>query len=135
MKYLPLVALMGLGLVGTAQAACTQANAKGTWMTYQSAFVAPTGQEHVGQCKLVVDKMGSVDGSGSYCNFTPPGTPNLPTGGTVTVTKECGVTIALELGNFSGNGYMTSAKNAWIGSFSAQDGAVSGVTNAVKIKN
>ena len=145
MKYLSLVALVGLSLVGTAEAACTQASAKGTWMTYQAAFVGtPDGAQHVGQCKLVLDKMGIVQEFGkdeivlSSCTFyldTVTAGP-FSTSGQVTVNKDCSVTIGLTLGDFVGQAYMTTSKNAWTGRFSVQDNdGISGVTNAVKIAN
>ena len=50
-----------------ASAACTQADAKGTWITYQAAFVTSDSHDnHVGQCKLVVDAKGNVN-SGIEC--------------------------------------------------------------------
>ena len=128
---LPLTLVLLAG-VGTANASCKQADAKGTWITYQAAFItAPNGQ-HVGQCNLVVDKGGYVDQTGSYCEFVTFNTPKIPTGGTITVNKDCSATILLELGAFMGQVQLAKNKQTFSGRFSAQDGAVSGTTSGVK---
>lgn len=112
-------------------AACIQADAKGTWTTYQAAFITPPGEQHVGQCNLVVDKKGNVI-QGSYCEFVTFNTPQIPTDGKISVNKDCSATINLGLGNLVGQIKLEKNKQAYSGRFSAQGGQVSGTTNGVK---
>lgn len=128
---LPLTLILLAG-IGTANATCKQVDAKGTWITYQAAFItAPDGQ-HVGQCNLVVDKNGSVNQSGSWCEFVTFNTPKIPTDGKITVNKDCSADIALGLGNLVGQVQLAKNKQTFSGRFSAQGGAVSGTTSGVK---
>lgn len=116
-----------------ANAACMPKDAAGTWVTYQGAFVAAKqADEHVGECTLTIDKSGNVDASVSTCQFVTFNTPNLPTGGTVSVSKDCSLKISLTLGGLVGSAQMSKSKNTWSGRFVAQNGAISGTTNAVK---
>ena len=117
----------------SAHAVCTQKDATGTWITYQAAFVAAKqSDEHVGECTLTIDKSGNIDGTVSTCQFVTFNTPNLPTGGTVSVNKDCSLKINLTLGGMVGSAQMAKTKSTWSGRFVAQNGAISGVTNAVK---
>jgi hypothetical protein len=115
-----------------ASAACKQTDAKGTWVTYQAAFVTPFGEKdsHVGQCKLVVDAKGIVNPASSVCEFVTFQTEQMPTGGTMTVNKDCSADINLELGSFVGQVQITTNKNAFSGRFETE--TVSGITNGVK---
>ncbi|MEN9897142.1 MAG: hypothetical protein RLZZ66_791 [Pseudomonadota bacterium] len=115
-----------------ASAACTPADAKGTWVAYQAAFVTPFGDKdsHVGQCKLVVDAKGVVNPATSACEFVTFQTELMPTGGTFKVKKDCSADINLELGAFVGQVQITTNKNAYMGRFETE--TVSGITNAVK---
>lgn len=126
-------AALALLAAGQAQAQCKQADAKGTWITYQAAFIAGGGAEpHVGQCKLVVDKAGSIDNQASFCEFVTFNTPKFPTDGSISVNKDCSATIKLGLGDFNGQVQLTRDKLLFSGRFSAQGGTVSGTTTAVK---
>lgn len=130
-KLLPITLAMLVG-TGFAHANCKQVDAKGTWVTYQAAFItAPNGQ-HVGQCNLVVDKSGYVDQGSSYCEFVTFNTPQIPTDGKITVNKDCSADIALGLGNLVGQVQLAKNKQTFSGRFSAQGGAVSGTTSGVK---
>mgnify|MGYP006266698879 FL=1 len=112
-------------------AACKQADAKGTWITYQAAFVTPFSDKdsHVGQCKLVVDATGVVN-SASFCEFVTFQTEQMSTGGKITVNKDCSADINLDLGSFVGQVQITNNKNAYSGRFETE--TVSGITNGVK---
>ena len=95
-----IVGAVSLLLAGNTYASCKQSDAKGTWVTYQSAFIA--AGPHVGQCKLVVDKAGNVlEDQGSACEFVTFQTPAFPTGGTIKVNKDCSAEIKLDLGKFN----------------------------------
>lgn len=124
------VAALALAFVGNVDAACKQQDAKGTWITYQAAFLAEG--PHVGQCKLIVDKAGNVTDQGSYCEFITFNTPQLPTDGTFKVNKDCSAEISLSVGNLSGQVQLTKNKQMYAGRFSAQGGTVSGTTTGVK---
>ena len=115
-----------------ASAACKQADAKGTWIAYQSAFVTPFGdkESHVGQCKLIVDAKGVVNPVTSVCEFVTFQTEQMPTGGSVKVNNDCSADINLDLGSFVGQVQITTNKNAYMGRFETE--TVSGMTNAVK---
>ena len=117
-----------------ASATCKQIDAKGTWVTYQAAFVTyPFGEpkdSHIGQCKLVVDVNGNVNPLSSACEFVTFHTDKIPTGGKFTVNKDCSANISLELGSFVGQVQITNTKNAYSGRFETE--TVSGITNAVK---
>ncbi len=122
---------LALLFTGQAHAACKQKDAKGTWITYQAAFLA--AGPHVGQCKLVVDKDGNVsEADGSYCEFVTFNTPQFPTDGTFKVNKDCSVDINLSVGSLIGQVQMTKDKQLYAGRFSAQGGTVSGTTTGVK---
>ena len=112
-------------------AACVQSDAKGIWTTYQAAFITPPGEQHVGQCNLVVDKKGVV-GQGSYCEFVTFNTPQIPTDGKINVNKDCSATINLGLGNLVAQIKLEKNKQTYSGRFSAQGGQVSGTTNGIK---
>jgi len=118
--------------IGTANATCKQVDAKGTWITYQAAFVTLLGEQHVGQCKLVVDKTGNVLDPGSVCEFVTFETGPIPTSGNITVNKDCSADINLTLGNLIGQVQIAKNKQTFTGRFSAQGGEVSGTTNGVK---
>ncbi|MEN9757702.1 MAG: hypothetical protein RL755_1889 [Pseudomonadota bacterium] len=117
-----------------ASAACKQTDAKGTWITYQAAFVTPFSDKdsHVGQCKLVVDAQGVVNSApnASVCEFITFQTEQMPTGGKITVNKDCSADINLDLGSFVGQVQITNNKNAFSGRFETE--TVSGITNGVK---
>jgi hypothetical protein len=115
-----------------ASAACKQADAKGTWIAYQAAFVTPFGdkESHVGQCKLIVDAKGVVNPVTSVCEFVTFQTPQMPTGGSIKVNNDCSADINLDLGSFVGQVQITTNKNAYMGRFETE--TVSGMTNAVK---
>jgi hypothetical protein len=115
-----------------ASAACKQADAKGTWIAYQAAFVTPFGdkESHVGQCKLIVDAKGVVNPVTSVCEFVTFQTEQMPTGGSVKVNNDCSADINLDLGSFVGQVQITTNKNAYMGRFETE--TVSGMTNAVK---
>jgi hypothetical protein len=115
-----------------ASAACKQADAKGTWIAYQAAFVTPFGdkESHVGQCKLIVDAKGVVNPVTSVCEFVTFQTEQMPTGGSVKVNNDCSANINLDLGSFVGQVQITTNKNAYMGRFETE--TVSGMTNAVK---
>jgi hypothetical protein len=115
-----------------ASAACKQADAKGTWIAYQAAFVTPFGdkESHVGQCKLIVDAKGVVNPATSVCEFVTFQTEQMPTGGSVKVNNDCSADINLDLGSFVGQVQITTNKNAYMGRFETE--TVSGMTNAVK---
>ncbi|MEN9682205.1 MAG: hypothetical protein RLZZ627_2098 [Pseudomonadota bacterium] len=134
MKALPVILIAGMTLAQGAQAICRQADAQGTWDTYQSAFINKNGDPHVGQCLLKADKYGAVDIASSSCKFIFTGftTANFQTGGIITVNKDCSATINLDLGNFAGQVQLTKTKDSFSGRFTAQDGAVLGTTNGVK---
>ena len=119
--------------MGQAQAACKQSDARGTWITYQSAFIA--SGPHVGQCKLVVDRAGNIlEDQGSACEFVTFQTPKFPTSGTIKVNRDCSADINLTLGQFKGQVQIAKGKDLYAGRFSAtsQEGAVSGTTTGVK---
>ena len=132
MKRLLASTLIFLSGSGFAHASCNQADAKGTWITYQAAFITAPDGEHVGQCKLVVDKKGYVDQSSSFCEFVTFNTPQIPTDGKITINKDCSANISLGLGNLVGQVQFAKNKQTFSGRFSAQGGAVSGTTNGVK---
>ena len=115
-----------------ASAACKQADAKGTWIAYQAAFVTPFGdkESHVGQCKLIVDAKGVVNPVTSVCEFVTFQTEQMPTGGSIKVNKDCSADINLDLGSFVGQVQITTNKNVYMGRFETE--TVSGMTNAVK---
>lgn len=115
-----------------ASAACKQADAKGTWIAYQAAFVTPFGdkESHVGQCKLIVDAKGVVNPVTSVCEFVTFQTEQMPTGGSIKVNNDCSADINLDLGSFVGQVQITTNKNAYMGRFETE--TVSGITNAVK---
>jgi hypothetical protein len=115
-----------------ASAACKQADAKGTWIAYQAAFVTPFGdkESHVGQCKLIVDAKGVVNPVTSVCEFVTFQTEQMPTGGSIKVNNDCSANINLDLGSFVGQVQITTNKNAYMGRFETE--TVSGMTNAVK---
>ena len=115
-----------------ASAACKQADAKGTWIAYQAAFVTPFGdkESHVGQCKLIVDAKGVVNPVTSVCEFVTFQTEKMPTGGSVKVNNDCSADINLDLGSSVGQLQITTNKNAYMGRFETE--TVSGMTNAVK---
>ena len=115
-----------------ASAACKQADAKGTWIAYQAAFVTPFGdkESHVGQCKLIVDAKGVVNPVTSVCEFVTFQTTQMPTGGSVKVNNDCSADINLDLGSFVGQVQITTNKNMFMGRFETE--TVSGMTNAVK---
>ena len=128
-----IVGAVSLLLAGNTYASCKQSDAKGTWVTYQSAFIA-TGP-HVGQCKLVVDKTGAIyEDDRSFCEFVTFNTGPIPTGGTFLVKKDCSAEIKLDLGQFNGQVQIAKGKDIYAGRFSAtsQEGAVSGTTTGVK---
>lgn len=133
MKALPAI-LIAMTLAQGAEAACRQADALGTWKTYQSAFINKNGDPHIGKCSLKVDKYGAVDPGPSTCQFIFTGfsTANFQTGGTVTVNKDCSATINLDLGGFSGQVQITKTKGSFTGMFTAQGGAVLGTSNGAK---
>jgi hypothetical protein len=130
-KALLFLTLALLGGTEIANAACVQADAKGTWTTYQAAFITPPGEQHVGQCNLVVDKAGNVI-SGSYCEFITFNTPQFPTEGKFSVNKDCSASINLSVGNLVGQIKIAKNKQTYTGRFAAQGGKVSGTTNGVK---
>jgi hypothetical protein len=111
-------------------AACKQIDAKGTWITYQAAFVTAFNDPHIGQCKLVVDKLGSVDAASSSCKFVTFNTENMSTGGTFKVNADCSADINLELGSFVGQVQIAKDKSTYTGRFETD--TISGITNAVK---
>ena len=112
---------------------CSQKDAAGVWKTYQAAFVAPKqSDEHVGECTLYVSRAGAIDGTKSACQFVTFNTGYIPTSGSVTVAGDCSVTVSLGLGNMTANVQMAKDKATWSGRFVAQNGTVSGTTNAVK---
>ena len=115
---------------GAAHASCKQADARGTWITYQSAFIAK--DPHVGQCKLIVDKAGNVSDQGSYCEFVTFNTPQIPTDGSIKVNRDCSAVVNLGVGGFVGQVQIEKSKQSFIGRFTAQGGAVSGTTTATK---
>ncbi|HCT98864.1 MAG TPA: hypothetical protein DF614_01940 [Methylococcaceae bacterium] len=131
MKKIIVLTLLALS-IQQASAACKQTDARGTWVTYQTAFVTPFGEKdsHVGQCKLVVDAKGVVNSASSVCEFVTFQTEKMPTGGTFTVNADCSADINLELGGFVGQVQLTTTKNAYIGRFETE--TVSGTTNGVK---
>jgi ethanolamine utilization microcompartment shell protein EutS len=132
MKSLPVILLAAMTLIQGAHAACRQADAKGTWITYQAAYITAPGGEHVGQCQLTVDATGGVNPSNSFCQFVTFNTPNIPTGGVISVNSDCSAIINLDLGNFAGQVQLTKTKDSFTGRFVAQGGTVSGVTNGAK---
>lgn len=133
MKNIITFAILALS-IQQASAACTQTDAKGTWITYQAAFVTPFGEaekeSHVGQCKLVVDAKGVINSASSVCEFVTFQTDKTPTGGTFTVKNDCSADINLDLGSFVGQVQITNNKNAFSGRFETE--TVSGITNGVK---
>lgn len=112
-------------------AACKPADAKGTWITYQAAFIVPSSldQSHIGQCKLVVDTKGNISYASSSCEFISL-SDKIPTGGTFKVNSDCSADINLDLGSFVGQVQLTTNKLAYSGRFQTE--TVSGITNAVK---
>lgn len=112
-------------------AVCKTADAKGTWITYQAAFIVPSSldQSHIGQCKLVVDTKGIISSASSSCEFISL-SGNIPTGGTFKVNSDCSADINLDLGTFVGQVQLTTNKLAYSGRFQTE--TVSGITNAVK---
>jgi hypothetical protein len=132
MKHLLSITLVLIFGTELAHATCKQVDAKGTWITYQAAFVTLLGEQHVGQCKLVVDKAGIVLDPGSVCEFVTFETGPIPTSGSITVNKDCSADINLTLGNLSGQVQLAKNKQTFTGRFSAQGGEVSGTTNGVK---
>ena len=112
-------------------ASCKTADAKGTWITYQAAFIVPSSldQSHIGQCKLVVDTKGIISSASSSCEFISL-SGNIPTGGTFKVNSDCSADINLDLGTFVGQVQLTTNKLAYSGRFQTE--TVSGITNAVK---
>lgn len=131
MKKLITFAILVLS-IQQASAACKQADAKGTWIAYQAAFVTPFGdkESHVGQCKLIVDAKGVVNPVTSVCEFVTFQTEQMSTGGSIKVNKDCSADINLDLGSFVGQVQITTNKNAYMGRFETE--TVSGMTNAVK---
>ncbi|MGB4497458.1 MAG: hypothetical protein WBI40_02065 [Methylococcaceae bacterium] len=111
-------------------AACKQTDAKGTWITYQAAFVTTFNDQHIGQCKIVVDKLGSVDAASSSCQFVTFNQEQIPTGGTFKVNTDCSADINLELGSFVGQVQIAKDKSTYTGRFETD--TISGITNAVK---
>jgi hypothetical protein len=111
-------------------AACKQIDARGTWITYQSAFVTSLNDPHVGQCKLVVDKLGAINSATSSCEFVTFHTEQIPTGGTFKVNTDCSADINLEVGSFVGQVQIAKDKSTYTGRFETD--TVSGITNAVK---
>ena len=98
-----LIAITLLTIISSqATAVCTQIDAKGTWIAYQSAFVSALGESHVGQCKLVVDSKGIITSKTSACEFVTFHTEKIPTNGTFMVKSDCSADINLELGTFVG---------------------------------
>ncbi len=119
-------------LSGPASAVCTQQDVRGTWITYQSAFIVQEGA-HVGQCRLVVDKAGNVRMDlGSYCEFVTFNTPQIATEGTFKVNRNCSADINLSVGGLAAQVQVTRDKQMYAGRFQAQDGAVSGTTSGVR---
>ena len=117
----------------THAANCSQKDASGAWKTYQAAFVtAKQSEEHVGECNLIVDRSGAIDGNKSACQFVTFNTGYIPTGGSVNVAGDCSVTVNLTLGGMVVNAQMARDKATWSGRFVAQNGMVSGITNAIK---
>lgn len=117
----------------TVNAACKQIDAKGTWITYQSAFVTDdTNAPHVAQCQLVVDAKGNLNATTSNCDFVTFKSGKIPTGGTFKVNSDCSADINLVLGGFVGQVQIAKDKHTYTGRFETQEGAVSGITNAVK---
>ena len=131
MKNIITFAILALS-IQQASATCKQTDAKGTWVTYQAAFVTPFGDKdsHVGQCKLVVDAKGAVSSASSVCEFVTFQTEQMPTGGTFIVNKDCSANINLDLGSLVGQVQITNNKNAYSGRFETE--TVSGITNAIK---
>mgnify|MGYP006277789803 CR=1 FL=1 len=128
---LKLTAIMTFTIISNqAFAACSQLDAKGTWIAYQSAFVSALGEQHVGQCKLVVDTKGLINASTSYCEFITFHTDRIPTNGTFKVKSDCSADINLELGSFVGQVQIEKNKYAYLGRF--ETSTVSGTTMAVK---
>ncbi len=132
MKAIPVILIAAMTFAEGAQAVCRQADAKGTWITYQAAFVTAAGGQHVGQCQLVVDAKGGVNPSSSFCQFVTFSTPNIPTGGVFSVNSDCSAIINLDLGNYAGQVQLTKTKDSFTGRFVTQGGTVSGVTNGAK---
>ena len=129
MKKILALALLTL-ISNQTMAACKQVDAKGTWITYQTAFVTSLKDSHVGQCKLIVNANGAVDSTKSTCQFVTFNTEQMPTGGTFKVNADCSADINLELGSFVAQVQIAKDKNTYTGRFEAE--AISGVTNAVK---
>jgi hypothetical protein len=132
MKHLLSITLVLIFGTELAHATCKQVDAKGTWMTYQAAFITPPGGQHVGQCVLAVDKNGYINQASSFCNFVTFNTGPIPTDGQITVNKDCTADITLGLGNLYGQVQLSKNKQTFSGRFSAQGGEVSGTTNGVK---
>lgn len=130
MKKIIAFALLTLSFQGV-YAACKTTDAKGTWITYQAAFIVPSplDQSHIGQCKLVVDSKGVISPATSYCEFISL-SGQIPTDGTFKVNSDCSADINLGLGTFVGQVQLTPAKTSYSGRFQTE--TVSGITNAVK---
>lgn len=111
-------------------AACKQVDAKGTWITYQAAFVTKFNDPHVGQCKLNVDAKGVINSASSSCQFVTFDAEQMPTNGTFKVNADCSADINLELGSFVGQVQIAKDKSTYSGRFETD--TISGITNAVK---
>ena len=134
-KKLP-IALIGAFLAGNATAACKQSDARGTWITYQAAFITASGGQHVGECRLKVNRDGSLtkeesNNGGSYCEFVTFNTGHIPTEGTFTLNRNCSATISLSIG-LEAQAQVSANKQMYAGRFTAQGGSVSGTTTAVR---
>lgn len=125
--------LLALASTQAAHATCYQVDAAGTWITYQAAFITADNTPHVGQCKLVVGVTGNIAQDKSTCKFVTFNTPDFPTGGTFKVKSDCSADINLTLAGWQGQVQLEPAlKTSYAGRFSAQEGKVSGTTNAIK---
>jgi len=136
MKKVWMIGAVSLLLAGHSYAACKQADAKGTWITYQAAVRAPAPAEpHVGQCQLIVDKAGNItEGGGvggSFCSFYPLAPFAIPTGGTFKVNKDCSAAIELTLGEFKGTMQLTKNKQMYAGRWVNKENLY-GTTTGVK---
>lgn len=101
--YALLITGLLAGAGPSAQAACTQADATGTWYTFNTTSVYGFDWDGDGspefevtlpyRCKVVIGSTGKFSPTTSWCKL-PDGTPLDTRSGTVKVASSCAVTIS-----------------------------------------
>lgn len=130
-KTLLIAGAVSLLVSAQADAACSQANAKGKWTMYQSVMTKiEAAQSHIGRCDIEV-KTNQGDYAGSCWTKGGMTMPDFPVTGKMTVNADCTADMTMDSAGSTYKLSLSPNKQMFRGWFTNSYG-VYGTTNAVK---